>query len=268
MYAGAPYSQGYAVHAHAWFCARSHCYLPVLKLSCNEYRFLLSLQSTIGTNSKHLCPAPAKTECDYAVHFVCRHLPDRCICWANLDGFTGWILNQKRILAPAGKGARRRIVSAMPRTRTSAGNHSSTRPHWEEGIASDCYPHRVRSGGDEWERNAHRVYEHLISAVQECLDPLCHRHSPPISTPKRNFKSCRSLTFLCWHVLSPAHCCGLLQYIFLSTSHLNHLSLITYCSLYHCSLSLLLSISLLFYHLCSLRCLVGRMTIIRGGKYF
>lgn len=101
---------------------------------------------------KHLCPAPAKTECDYTVHFVCRHLPDRCICWANLDGFTGWILNQKRILAPAGEGERRHVAAAMPRT--SDGNHSSTRPHLEGGIASDCYPRRVWSCGDEWERNA------------------------------------------------------------------------------------------------------------------
>lgn len=50
MYAGTPYSQGYAVNAlaHAWSRARSDCYLPVFKLSCNEYGFLLSLQNTIG----------------------------------------------------------------------------------------------------------------------------------------------------------------------------------------------------------------------------
>lgn len=36
-------------------------------------------------------------EYDYVVHFVHRHLLDRCICWANLDRFSDWILNQNNI---------------------------------------------------------------------------------------------------------------------------------------------------------------------------
>ena len=45
-------------------------------------------------------PCYSQRECDYAVHFVCRHPLDRCICWANLDGFSVWILNQKQIFPP------------------------------------------------------------------------------------------------------------------------------------------------------------------------
>lgn len=45
-------------------------------------------------------PCYSQRECDYAVHFVCRHPLDRCICWANLDGFSVWILNQNHIFPP------------------------------------------------------------------------------------------------------------------------------------------------------------------------
>lgn len=31
---------------------------------------------------------------------MCRHPLDRCICWANLDGFSVWILNQNHIFPP------------------------------------------------------------------------------------------------------------------------------------------------------------------------
>lgn len=54
------------------------------------------------TNTYIQIPVPrcSQREFDYAVHFVCRHPLDRCICWANLDGFSVWILNQNHIFPP------------------------------------------------------------------------------------------------------------------------------------------------------------------------
>lgn len=45
----------------------------------------------------HTCALLRQKEYDYVVHFVHRHRLDRCICWANLDGFSDWILNQNNI---------------------------------------------------------------------------------------------------------------------------------------------------------------------------
>lgn len=45
----------------------------------------------------HTCALLRQKEYDYVVHFVHRHRLDRCICGANLDGFSDWILNQNSI---------------------------------------------------------------------------------------------------------------------------------------------------------------------------
>ena len=52
----------------------------------------------VGTHMRTPVPSHRQWECDYMVYFVCRHPLDRCICYANLDGFSVWIPNQNHIL--------------------------------------------------------------------------------------------------------------------------------------------------------------------------
>lgn len=47
------------------------------------------------------CPATDKENIEIIQSaFLCCNLFDRCICWANFDGFSAWILNQKHFFPP------------------------------------------------------------------------------------------------------------------------------------------------------------------------
>lgn len=274
------YSQGHTAdaHAHAWSRARSDCYPPVLKLSCNEYRFLLSLQRTIGTNSvcaraqKHLCPRSGE-------HRMRLHSP-LCVsppAWQmHLLSKSWWIyrLNSKskahsrsRRRGGAVGGTRRRVPSAIPRT--SAGNHSSTRPQLGRrhrfGLLSSPRGAAVMNGNEMLPVFMNISYQQCQNASSFCaivIPPL-----PPTFLQQKTFSNCRSLTFsplVFPFSFSLSQAIG----VHFFTSHLNHLSLITYCSLDCRSLSLPFYFSPFFLHLCTRRCLVARMTIISSGKRF
>lgn len=204
------------------------CYLPLLKyqsLSSNEYGFLFSLQSKHA--EAHTCawlytcmqtPVPCSSgrECDYRVHFVCRHLLDRCICWANLDGFTVWILNQNHIFAPLTCGeCRSRLPCLLPRPAII---------HWQSRVGRKhrfrflSWPH-VELGW--WMgTKCSRVYEHLIWDAPECV-VLLH-HFPNFSFDKTVPHPHCGVSRV---VFAPSHRHVFLKVIF--SSHLNHLSLIT-----------------------------------------
>lgn len=173
----------HTVYVNVCFCSqRSACYLPLLKyqsLSSNEYGFLFSLQSKhaeartraqLYTCMQTPVPCSSGGECDYGVHFVCRHLLDRCICWANLDGFTVWILNQNHIFGPLTCGeSRSRLPCLLPQPAII---------HWQS-----CFGRKHRFGffssphvelGWWMGTKCSRVYEHLIWDVLECVVLLHH----------------------------------------------------------------------------------------------
>lgn len=91
----------------------------------------------------------SQRECDYAVHFVCRHPLDRCICWANLDGFSVWILNQNHIFPPflAARALHVCHASCLPQ------QSFIDKAAMEENIAVDSYLHCMLSLCDEWEQH-------------------------------------------------------------------------------------------------------------------
>lgn len=70
-------------------------------------------------------PCSGQRDCDYAVHFVCRHSLDRCSCSANLDGFLVCIRNQNHIF-PLLTCCWEPFMSAT--APASASNHSLTKP--------------------------------------------------------------------------------------------------------------------------------------------
>ena len=86
----------------------------------------------VGTHMRTPVPSHRQWECDYMVYFVCRHPLDRCICYANLDGFSVWIPNQNHILKP--------LPSLLCVGCLLAGD-------WRDGdgerVASDSYRHHM-----------------------------------------------------------------------------------------------------------------------------
>lgn len=71
-----------------------------LSLPLKQICTAMHMHTNIHTHIQIPVPCYSQRECDYAVHFVRRHPLDRCICWANLDGFSVWILNQNHIFSP------------------------------------------------------------------------------------------------------------------------------------------------------------------------
>lgn len=156
-----------------------------------------------------------------------------------------------------GRAATSRPPSLAPRP---AITHRQGR-HLEGGIASDCYPRRARNAGDEWERNPPRVYEHLIRNVSSFCAIVISLAN--FSSTKEFWKLPQSRIF---HISFLLHTtAGYSSTFFLSTSYLNHLNLITYCSFYCCLPSLF---PFLFEHFCARQCLVARLIIIRAGSVF
>lgn len=194
---------------------------------------------------------------------MCRHLPDRCICWTNLDGFTVWILNQKHILAPrlalaSEGGPPRRVCLASHLSRQSLIDKAALgRRHRSGLLSSPCAERRWWMGTKcppcLWT-------SHIGGAGMP--RPSVPLWSPPTflrGEKKINVPQCHFFR-VSGYLLSPSHCPEFLELNFF-------LSLPTSVSL-PTSLSLNLFFFFCFSHLCSRRCLAARMTIISSGKRF
>lgn len=95
-------------------------------------------------------------EYDYVVHFVHRHLLDRCICWANLDGFSDWILNQNNI-CPVPPCCRILCVC-----HTCRWNHSLTKWWRRDSWLCRC----ALAEWWPWMGNVSKIY------LQKCMPPI------------------------------------------------------------------------------------------------
>lgn len=193
------------------------------------------------TNMQPHIPVPCycQREYDYAVHFVCRHPPDRCICRANLDGFSVWILNQNHIfpLFLVRQTFMPAVSSASHRT------HSLTKQWWKKTsfwilILTACWACVM---------NASSTYSSICTA---------HIRWQRSSLPLSSF----------W-LFSDKLCCNRIFCIFsfLLFSFLVF-SFYAYLNFSHSFLSSLLL--LLLSRLCAQHSRIARMRINRGRKHF